>query len=680
MSVLKTAEYFNFLDIKFTTYHWFSRKDGKKAAGNDISGKWQQHNTIHKTYEEVLKCANREIIGLGILCGEASNIFVLDFDDKDLAKDFFSKFPEDKKTMYQETQKGYHFFYEYDKDFHNRQIGLGGRNLDIISGDSLLYHFPNDGYKLTAKEIQPISKEFKSFLLGLEKEEVKPEKKRVDTKEGGRNVTLFKFLSGIQGNQNPEPAELLEAAHAWNNDQSNPLDTKELEKVVKSVSKYEPEGEKPKKKFSIDTEEYQYWYNPKSDQFIEYNADSDEVELEMNKQTFLQYTGLAPKDLIMPNVFHDFNFGSERFYQKGIKQYFNEHKAPKWLGLEKVKPENKNKALFDRYFMHLGCNDEKIADYVMQWVAYLYQTGTTPRTAILMRGVQGTGKGTLFNLLAHLFNPMYITRLSFDLIKTGYNDFLVRNRVLFVDEMPDNEVELQSFSNSLKTYVTDQYQTINKKYQPIYDAEVNAAFIVASNFNRALSMDESDRRWTVLPYNQTPILGVFNKDELEILNGPEIAEEFAKYLSCVKVDKKLVETPMNTEAKEILKQDTVSVSQKIVNALIDKDLEFFIENIQSEKLLSKIHTCFEKSKIPTAIIIEILISAGKTVNSYTVNNILRRTQFYELFQKSKFRLGDLDGYGTKVMNGYTYKNIVHYDIEYINGEISTKLHPDANPF
>ena len=680
-----TAEKLFSNNIHFTTYHSFHRdSEGTKKVLNDFSNKWKEHNTHSKSFEEVYNMVPREPVGLGIICGEKSQIFVLDFDDKDLAKEIMGKFPDDKNTMFQETKKGYHFFYKFDKSFANRKIGLGGLKLDLISGDTLLYHFPNDGYSMREnKEIKSISDGLKKYLLELKEktfEDETKEKTFKDTPKGGRNNALFKFLSGVQGNQNPSHEELTDAAIKWNNEQSNPLPKSEVLKTLNSVSKsFKPEGEKPtetskKKKIELDNQYYNFWYNPLEDRYIKYSVVRDEVDLQMNKQVFTQFMGLNPKDCTIPNRFHHFSFDSPRFDNVDYKDNFNEYKAPEHMGFEYVKCSDKFKALFDRFFMHISCNDNVIANYFIQWVAYLYKNGKTPRTAILMRGVEGTGKGTLFNMLSNLFASEYVMRLTHDIVKTGFNSFLERNRVLFIDEMPDNDGDLKSFSNSLKSYVTDEKQTINEKYAPLRQARINAALLVASNYNRSLAIGGNDRRWTIIPYNQNEILSAFTHEELELLNGESIAEELAKYLSCVKVNNLLVEKPLDTEAKAKLKEYTVSVSQNIVNAMTQKDFNYFYENIEDNKLLHQINSCFSESKIPTNVIVEIFKTAGKHVTNYNIHNYLRNTDFNESFEKKVFKMPKIDEYykAGKTYRGYGYKEEIFYDLDYANGEVIDK--------
>jgi len=666
-----------FLDqnIHFTAYHVFKRvKDEngieKKIAANQVNNSWQKHNTLHKPVEEVMCAPGKPVCGLGLICGKSSNIFVVDFDDMETHDKIMSQFPEDQKTLKQTTKKGVHYFYEYDSEFNNRKIGLSGLPLDIISGDTLLYHFPNHGYNLQKAEIRKISPKFRKYLLSLSREE-KKEKKLVDTAVGGRNNTLFKFLSGIQGNQNPDQKELEEAAFKWNNEQSNPLDEKEVLKVVESVAgRYESEGEKPKKKVFIDNDEFKYWYCANSEKFIQYSIEDDEIVLETSKSGFIQYTGLHPSAVVLPNLFHIFDFNKGRFEEKGKLKYFNEYKAPKWLGLKNAEISHEKKALFDRYFLHLGCNDQQLSDYLQNWVAYLYHKGKSPKTAILLRGIQGTGKGTLFNMLGHLFSKRYIKRLDYDLIASGWNDFLDKNRVLFVDEMPEDENDLKKFANKIKTWVTDDDQQINGKHQKIYHAEITAAFIIASNFDLKMNIEDSDRRWNILPYNENKIKSSFTTQELDYLNHA-CGEDLAKYLSNVIVDEEAAQLPIETDAKNILKQDSATTTQLIANALIYKDIYFFDEHLTNRNLLEEINQVFKNGKLTKDLMIEIFKDSGKQGGrynlKYTIKRSLTRTNFYEFFNEKIFRIND--GVKTKTVRGFNWKNRTDYFCDVLGGEI-----------
>ena len=348
------------------------------------------------------------------------------------------------------------------------------------------------------------------------------------------------------------------------------------------------------------------------------------------------------------------------------------------MGLKKVEPEPDYKDLLDRFMLHISCYDPELKKYLDQWLAYLYQKGLTPKTALLMRGVQGTGKGTLFNLLKNLFDSKYVMQLTCDIVNEKYNSFLMRNRICVINEIPSDDKELTVFSNKVKTWITDDSQAIREIYKPVVVAEINTAFIANSNFARSLILEGSDRRWTIFSYNQEPISSHFSGPELDLLNSKDISEEFAKYLSCVEIKKHPTEKGIlvperyfKTDAKTNLTEDSETIAQRIVSALSKKDLGYFDENLEDYKLMNQLNICFKKNLIPTFVIINILEKAGKHTNSFTVHNILKRTQFSDFFKKKAFRLGGMET-GSHSFKGFEFKDDVPYKLDYSNHEVKTQ--------
>ena len=144
------------------------KKKCKKCKGtgnygkNPIENEWTTKN--HKDKNEWQNwIANG--LNIGIKTGDKSNITVIDVDQKPI--------PEAIKklmgnTLMQETPKGYHLFYKYDKDFPKTRIDEYKIDIENDLGQVIIYPSKTNNIQRKIKNLVPIiqiPKEFKELLM-----------------------------------------------------------------------------------------------------------------------------------------------------------------------------------------------------------------------------------------------------------------------------------------------------------------------------------------------------------------------------------------------------------------------------------------------------------------------------------------------------------------------------------
>ena len=121
---------------------------------------------------------------------------------------------------------------------------------------------------------------------------------------------------------------------------------------------------------------------------------------------------------------------------------------------------------FNRHIKHIWCKDnEEYYTYVQDWFATIIQKPLgRARTAIVVKGIEGTGKNTITDvwceLLAGYANPNVS---DMDSIAGKFNTSLENKKLLVCNEMNSVELSGANLHNSLKKLITEDYVDIHTK-------------------------------------------------------------------------------------------------------------------------------------------------------------------------------------------------------------------------
>jgi hypothetical protein len=165
-----------------------------------------------------------------------------------------------------------------------------------------------------------------------------------------------------------------------------------------------------------------------------------------------------------------------------------------------------------REFMRHLLQEQDEHDWFMQWLAYKFQHPEVPGAAVIMVAQeQGTGRGTLFEILAKLFGPEYAITLPFaDLTgrnsQSVYNSWQATSLIACVNESAEMDAGTSEHKQRVNTYehikeMVDpgqQRRAIKEKFEKEYRTPSFVSFIIASNHRDALPITDDDRRFAVL--------------------------------------------------------------------------------------------------------------------------------------------------------------------------------------
>ena len=150
-----------------------------------------------------------------------------------------------------------------------------------------------------------------------------------------------------------------------------------------------------------------------------------------------------------------------------------------------------------RHVEMLCDGNRELVDYVLAWFAYCIQhPGSRPEVALVFRGGQGTGKGTLLRLMVRLFgsHSLHITQQSH--LVGNFNAHLRFALFVFVDEgywAGDKAGE-----GVLKGLITEPTIAIEMKGRDVFTAPNRLKLCMASNNAWVIPAGIDERRYCVI--------------------------------------------------------------------------------------------------------------------------------------------------------------------------------------
>lgn len=159
--------------------------------------------------------------------------------------------------------------------------------------------------------------------------------------------------------------------------------------------------------------------------------------------------------------------------------------------------------LYLRHVKEIICaGDEALYDYVMGWMAHAIQKPTElPGVALVLRGSQGTGKGTFAQHFGKIFGHHFQHLVHMDHLLGKFNAHLSSALVVFADEIVwgGNKRE----AGQLKGIITETRRMMEAKFKDPIIVDNYARFIFATNEDWAVPTGEKERRFCVLNIDET---------------------------------------------------------------------------------------------------------------------------------------------------------------------------------
>jgi hypothetical protein len=229
-----------------------------------------------------------------------------------------------------------------------------------------------------------------------------------------------------------------------------------------------------------------------------------------------------------------------------------------------------------RLLHHVLGSDAATTERFVNWLAFILQTRDRARTAWILHGVPGTGKGILMNkVLRPLFGHQQTAARRAEDLNEPYNAYLERCFLVFVDEIePRALVNERGVMANLKNFITEEYITVRAMYAAAREVRNHSSWLFASNQASPVAIDPDDRRFNTGRYQEHKL--VITSDEIERLIPAEL-QRFHDYLAAYPVDAARATTP----AESLERSQMISLSQSSLDTvgsqLLKGNFEFFVD-------------------------------------------------------------------------------------------------------
>ena len=232
-----------------------------------------------------------------------------------------------------------------------------------------------------------------------------------------------------------------------------------------------------------------------------------------------------------------------------------------------------------KVLFHAVGEDVDVAEHFMNWLAYILQFRDRTKTAWVLHGTQGTGKGILTNnILRPIFGSHTASRRMEEL-NEKYNQYMADSLIVFVDE-----VQIKALGNEraimakLKNFITEEQVPIRAMHANALEMRNYTNWIFMSNMSDPVAIDKGDRRFNVGKY-QSKRLDLSDSEITAIDNELQL---FHDYLMCYAVDVDKVRQVMQSEDRDNMIAVSESAIDGVSSAILEGNFEFLIEQLPTD--------------------------------------------------------------------------------------------------
>ncbi len=240
------------------------------------------------------------------------------------------------------------------------------------------------------------------------------------------------------------------------------------------------------------------------------------------------------------------------------------------------KPQPVCPKLIHRVIHHALGSDTDTTNHFINWVAFILQNRVRSRTAWVMHGTTGTGKGILMNnILRPLFGAEQTAVRNMASLDEKWTGFMDKSFIVFIDEMESKAMNNErGMMARLFSLITEATVTMRMMNVDPYEVTNYTNWIFASNKSDPIIINKEDRRFHVGIYQPVKIPITQKEIDHQI---PRELQAFHDYLMQYKVDSDKVTTPLtNADRNNMVSLSGTSV-ESVADALLDGNFEFFVD-------------------------------------------------------------------------------------------------------
>jgi len=226
---------------------------------------------------------------------------------------------------------------------------------------------------------------------------------------------------------------------------------------------------------------------------------------------------------------------------------------------------------------HVFNGDMAAIDHFINWFATIVQTKKMTRTAWLLQGVEGTGKGVLFHqIIRPILGEHNVVAKRFEEMGGGFNGFMRDKLMVFVDEVvPENTAQARAIATKLLNFIAEPEISIRDMYAMPYVHPNVSNFIFTSNARDSVHISTTDRRYNVGPYATTP----FRPTDQFMLDLEASLQDFWCFLMGYNASPALAGRPLQSSARDTLIELGQTTLQLCIAAVKSGNYQWFVDQL-----------------------------------------------------------------------------------------------------
>lgn len=223
-------------------------------------------------------------------------------------------------------------------------------------------------------------------------------------------------------------------------------------------------------------------------------------------------------------------------------------------------------------------SDEPSYQHFLRWLAWIFQTGQMARTAWLIRGVEGTGKGVLCNnILRPLFGSANLMEMTTEKAVESKNGWIKGKQILVVDEGEVSGKEADAIMSTFRNMITEPKITVREMRKQSREEDNWINVLLLTNSRAPIKLSTSDRRWNIPPFQERPLLDVVDPSKFIPAIEAELPA-FAAYLKHKTIDLTAPPPPLESDAKQQVITASTTSNEEFFHALSSGDFNYLADN------------------------------------------------------------------------------------------------------
>ena len=173
------------------------------------------------------------------------------------------------------------------------------------------------------------------------------------------------------------------------------------------------------------------------------------------------------------------------------------------------------------------------ADRFLDWLAHIEQRpGELPHTGwVHISRHTGTGRNFIASVLSRVWRGHVAASVNLvDLLMSQFNERVAQKTLAIVDEIREGGGNKWSASERLKSVVTEEVRHINPKYGRQYVEFNSCRWLIFSNHQSALPLDQADRRFEVAECVSPPKSPEYYKSLYALIDDATFINSIGLYL------------------------------------------------------------------------------------------------------------------------------------------------------